>query len=88
MVFMMYFKHPNICWRDNIAGHERSRRFLESHNDNFLTPMMSRGALLDLIFTNREGLGVVKFKASFGYSNHEMGTPERKEEGKKQDHNP
>ena len=34
-VLMGEFKHPNICWRDNTAGHKQSRRFLECI-DNFL----------------------------------------------------
>lgn len=30
LVIMGDFKHPNICWWDNTAGHKQSRRFLES----------------------------------------------------------
>ncbi|GAB0203511.1 hypothetical protein GRJ2_002816700 [Grus japonensis] len=34
---------------------------------------MSRGAMLDLVLTNKEGLvGDVKLKGSLGYSDHEM----------------
>jgi len=30
------FNHPDICWRDNIAGHKQSRRFPECIGDKFL----------------------------------------------------
>ncbi|KAK4831507.1 hypothetical protein QYF61_018091 [Mycteria americana] len=29
LVLMGHFNHPDICWRDNTAGHKQSRRFLE-----------------------------------------------------------
>ena len=29
LVLMGEFNHPNICWRDNTAGHKQSRRFLQ-----------------------------------------------------------
>ncbi|PKU44319.1 glycerol kinase [Limosa lapponica baueri] len=55
------FNHPNICWKDNTAGHMKSRKFLECINDNFLLQMiedpMRKGAVLDLVLTNKEGLG-------------------------------
>ncbi|KAM9591189.1 uncharacterized protein ACIBXB_006085 isoform 1-T2 [Morphnus guianensis] len=77
LVLMGDFKHPNICWRDNMAGHKQSRRFLECVDDNFLLQVieepMRRGAMLDLVLTNKEGLvGNVKLKASLGCSDHEM----------------
>ncbi|GAB0207569.1 hypothetical protein GRJ2_003222600 [Grus japonensis] len=37
LVLMGDFNHPDICWRDNTAGHKQSRRFLECVNDNFLS---------------------------------------------------
>lgn len=40
LLIMGNFKHPIICWRDNIAEHKPSRRFLESMNDNFLLQMI------------------------------------------------
>ena len=67
LVLLGDFNHPDICWRDNTAGLKQSRRFLECPVDNLLTqereePMM-RGALLDLLFTHKEGLiGDVKVK--------------------------
>ena len=36
LVLMGDFNHPNICWRDNTAGHKQSRRFLQCTDDNFL----------------------------------------------------
>ncbi|GAB0202998.1 hypothetical protein GRJ2_002765400 [Grus japonensis] len=77
LVLMGDFNHPNICWRDNTAECKQSRKFLECINDNFLLPVieepMRRGAMLDLILTNKEGLvGDVKLKGSLGCSDHEM----------------
>ncbi|GAB0183649.1 hypothetical protein GRJ2_000830200 [Grus japonensis] len=71
------FNHPNICWRDNTSGHKQSRRFLGCIDDNFLLQViekpMRRGAMLDLVLTNKEGLvGNVKVKGSLGCSDHEM----------------
>ncbi|GAB0206807.1 hypothetical protein GRJ2_003146300 [Grus japonensis] len=71
------FNHPNIRWRDNTAGHKQSRRFLECIDDNFLLQVieepMRRGAMLDLVLTNKEGLvGDVKLKGSLGCSDHKM----------------
>ncbi|GAB0195782.1 hypothetical protein GRJ2_002043500 [Grus japonensis] len=71
------FNHPDICWRDNAAGHKQSGRFLECVNDNFLLEVIEeptgRGAMLDLVLTDKEGLmGNVKLKDSLGCSDHEM----------------
>ncbi|KAK4807164.1 hypothetical protein QYF61_024284 [Mycteria americana] len=56
---------------------KQSRRFLECVEDNFLTQLVSEptreGALLDLLFVNREGLvGDVMFGGRLGHSDHEM----------------
>ena len=77
LVLMGDFNHPNICWRDNTAGHKQSRRFLECVDGNFLLQVIEeparRGAMLDLVLTNKEGLvGSVKLKVSLGCSDHEM----------------
>ncbi|GAB0176173.1 calcium-independent phospholipase A2-gamma [Grus japonensis] len=77
LVLMGDFNHPDICWRDNAAEHKQSRKFLECVDDNFLLQvieeLMRRGAMLDLILTNKEGLvGDVKLKGSLGCSDHEM----------------
>ncbi|KAK4807033.1 hypothetical protein QYF61_000362 [Mycteria americana] len=62
---------------DNTAGHKQSRRFPECIDDNFLTQVTEeptrRGALLDLLLTNKEGfIGDAKVKGSLGCSDHEM----------------
>ncbi|GAB0208094.1 hypothetical protein GRJ2_003275100 [Grus japonensis] len=77
LVLMGDFNHPNICWKGNTAGHKQSRRFLECIDDNFLLQVteesMRRGAMLDLVLTNKDGLvGDVKLKGSLGCSDHEM----------------
>ncbi|KAF1441782.1 hypothetical protein FQV07_0011647, partial [Pygoscelis papua] len=74
LVLMGDFNHPDTCWRDNTAGH---KWFLECVNDNFLLQVVEeptrRGAVLDLVLTNKEGLvGNVKLKGSLGCSDHEM----------------
>ncbi|GAB0208807.1 mitochondrial enolase superfamily member 1 [Grus japonensis] len=71
------FNHPDICWRDNAAEHKQSRKFLECIDDNFLLQVTEeptrRGAMLDLVLTNKEGLvGNVKLKGSLGCSDHKM----------------
>jgi len=76
-VLMGDFNHPNICWKDNTAGHRQSRRFLECVDDNFLPQVIEeptmRDAMVDLVFTNKEGLvGNVKVKGSLGCSGHEI----------------
>ena len=60
-----------------MAQHKQSRRFLDCVEDNFLLQVIEeptrRGAMLDLVLTNREGLvGNVTLKDSLGCSNHEM----------------
>jgi len=55
----------------------QSRRFLECVEDNFLTLTVSeqtgKGAPLDLLFMNREGLlGDVTVQGHLGHSNHKM----------------
>ncbi|GAB0182893.1 hypothetical protein GRJ2_000754600 [Grus japonensis] len=77
LVLVEDFSHPDTCWRDNTAGHKQSRRFLECIDDNFLLQVIEeptrRGAMLDLVPTNKEGLeGDVKLKGSLGCSDQEM----------------
>ncbi|GAB0208867.1 mitochondrial enolase superfamily member 1 [Grus japonensis] len=77
LVLMGDFNHPDICWRDNTAERKQSRKFLECVDDNCLLQVIEeptrRGAMLDLILTNKEGLvGDVKLKGSLGCSDHEM----------------
>ncbi|GAB0199286.1 hypothetical protein GRJ2_002394000 [Grus japonensis] len=71
------FNHPDICWRDNTAGHKQSRKFLERVNDKFLLQVteepVRRGAILDFVLTNKEELvGDVELKSSLDCSDHEM----------------
>jgi len=77
LVLMGDFNHPNICWRDNTAGHRQAWRFLECDEDNFPFQVIEeptrRGAMLDLVLTNKERLvGNVKLKGSLGCSDHKM----------------
>ena len=77
MVLMGDFNHPEICWRDNTAGHQKSKRFLECVDDNFLFQMarepLRKGTMLDLVLTNEEGMvSNVKLKGSLSCSDHEM----------------
>jgi len=65
--------HHNTCWKDNTAGHEESRRFLECVHYNFLLQVTEESrrkcSLLHLILTNNKGLtGDVKIRGS----DHEM----------------
>ncbi|XP_074451776.1 uncharacterized protein LOC141746694 [Larus michahellis] len=71
------FNHPNICWEDHTARHAQSRRLLQCVDDNFLTQVVQeatrRGALLDLVLTNTEGLVEdIKVGGNLGCSDHEM----------------
>ena len=59
------------------AIHQPSKRFLQCTDDNFLMQMEDeptrRGALLDLVLTNKEGpVEVVKVEGSLGCSDQEM----------------
>ncbi|PKU42988.1 glycerol kinase [Limosa lapponica baueri] len=77
LVLMGDFNHHDTCWRDNTSGLKQSRMFLECVDDNFLLQVteqpMRRGAMLDLILTNKEGLvGKVKLKRSIGCSDYDM----------------
>jgi len=69
--------HPDICWRDNTAGHKQSSRLLDYFDDNLLLQVTEeptrRGAMLDLVLSSKEGLvGDVKLKGSLGCSDPEM----------------
>ncbi|XP_042743410.1 uncharacterized protein LOC122188845 [Lagopus leucura] len=71
------FNFPDICWKYNMAQRKQSKRFLECVEDSFLTQLVREptrgGALLDLLFANREGLvGDVKVGDCLGQSDHEI----------------
>jgi len=76
LVLMGDINHPDISWEDHAARHTQSGRFLQSIEGNFLMQMVEestrRGALLDLVLTNKEGLVEdVKVGGSLGSSDHE-----------------
>ena len=58
LVLVGDFNHPDICWKDHTASCKRSRRLVESIDDNFLVQVLDRPtsgeALLDLPLTNAE----------------------------------
>ena len=67
----------DISWEDHTARQAQSRRFLQSIDDNFLMQVVEeptrKGALLDLVLTNKEGLVEdVKVGGRLGCSDHEM----------------
>jgi len=77
LVLMGHFNHPDISWEDHTARHAQSRRFLQSNNDNFLIQVVEeptrKGALLDLVLTNKEGLAEdMKAGGRLGCSDPEM----------------
>ncbi|MCQ4179287.1 hypothetical protein FK518_27320 [Klebsiella pneumoniae] len=68
---------PDICWEYHTAQRKQSKRFLEGVEDSFLMQLVREptrgGALIDLLFTNREGLvGDVKVGHCLGQSDHEI----------------
>jgi len=77
LVLMGVFSHPDISWEDPTARQAQSRRFLQSINDNFLMQVVEeptrKGALLDLVLTNKEGLVEdVKVGGTLSSIDHEM----------------
>jgi len=77
LVLMGDFNHPDISWEDHTARQVQSRKFLQSIDDNFLMQVVEeptrKGALLDLVLTNKEGLVEdVKVGGRLACSDHEM----------------
>lgn len=77
MTPLWVFTNSGISWESNTARHRQSRRFLQYTEDNFLMQVMEepmrRGALLDIVFTNKEGLvGDVKAGSRLGCSNQKV----------------
>lgn len=71
------FHFPDVCCKDYLARQPQSRRFLQYLDDNFLMQRVEeptrRGALLDLMLTNKEGLVEgAKGEGCLGFSDHEM----------------
>lgn len=62
---------------ENTVEKKQSRRFLECMEDSFLSQLVSEptrgGALLDLLFTNGEGLvGDMVVRDCLGYNDHDI----------------
>ncbi|KAM6334154.1 LOW QUALITY PROTEIN: cytosolic phospholipase A2 gamma [Alca torda] len=78
------FSHPNICWRDNTAGHKQSKKFLECINDSFLLQVVEepirRGTMLDLVLTNKEGLNDKEVRLSHDLSKGEINATKKRRE--------
>ncbi|PKU26822.1 adaptin ear-binding coat-associated protein 1 [Limosa lapponica baueri] len=77
LAFVGDFNLLDISWEHNTAEREQSRRFLECVEDIFLTQLVREptreGALLDLLFVNREVLvGNVRVGGCLGHSDHEI----------------
>jgi len=77
MVFIVNFSHPSTCWRNNTAGHQKPKRFLECVDSSFLFQVVQeptrKGAMLDLVLTSEEGLvSNVKLKGSLGCTAHKI----------------
>lgn len=76
LVLVGDFNHPDICWRNNMAKHKQSSRFLESVGHNFLTQVVeektSNGELFNHALTNREGFVADVRVGGLGYRSHEI----------------
>ena len=71
------FNHPDICWKDHTVSCKRSRRLVESIDDNFLVQVMDRPTrgevLLDLLLTSVEEISKgVNTGGSLGCSDHAL----------------
>ncbi|KAK4827898.1 LOW QUALITY PROTEIN: hypothetical protein QYF61_022321 [Mycteria americana] len=76
LVLVGDFNLLDVCWKYNTVERKQFRKFLECVEDNVLTQLVSEptreGALLDLLFVNREGLvGDVMVGGCLGHSDHE-----------------
>ncbi|GAB0207904.1 mitochondrial enolase superfamily member 1 [Grus japonensis] len=77
LVLMGDFNLPDVNWEHHTADTSRSRRFLKHLDDSFLVQLLKeptrKGALLDLLLVNREGLvGEVAIGGRLGHSDHEV----------------
>ena len=71
------FNLPDVNWECHTADTSKSRRFMKHLDDNFLVQVLTeptrKGALLDLLLENREGLvGDVVIGGRLGHSDHEV----------------
>jgi len=74
---MVDFNFPDINWEYHTAVTSRSGKFPKYVEDNFLPQVLCKptrkGALLALLFVNREGfVGDVVVCGCLGHSDHEM----------------
>ena len=77
LVLVGDFNHLDICWKDHMASCKRSRRLVESIDDNFLVQVVDRPTrgevLLDLLLTNAEEIiKDVNVGGSLGCSDHAL----------------
>jgi len=77
LVLVRDFNHPDICWKDHTVSCKRSRRLVESIDDNFLVQVVDRPTrgevLLDLLLTNEEEIiKDVNVGGSLGCSDHAL----------------
>ena len=57
LILLGDFNHPDICWKNNIDRHRKSRRFLRYTEDIFLMlvkELMMEAVLLALVLTNKK----------------------------------
>ena len=76
LVLMGDFNLPHVNWEYHTAGTNRSRRFLNHLDDNFLVQVLKeltrKGAFLDMLLINREGLvGKIEIGGCLGHTDHE-----------------
>ncbi|KAJ7402333.1 hypothetical protein BTVI_87287 [Pitangus sulphuratus] len=75
-VLMGDFNHPYICWRDNTAEHEHSRRFPECIKHKYLFQLAKeptmRVAVLKLKLLNKEAHCGCEDQMQLGFSDHEI----------------
>ena len=77
LVMVGDLNHQDICWKDHTVSCKRSRRLVESIDDNFLVQVLDRPtrgeALLDLLLTNAEEIiKGVNVGGSLGCSDHAL----------------
>ena len=77
LVLMGDFNFPDVNWKHHTVDTNRCRKFLKHVEDDFLMQVLReltrKGALLDLLFVNREGLmGKVVTGGCLGHSDHKV----------------
>ena len=77
LALMGDFNLPDVNWEHHTTDTSRPRSFLKHLHDNLLIQLLKeptrKGALLDLLLVNREGLlGEVAIGGRLGHSDHEV----------------